>query len=468
MYYKLKKDYMLRGWKLLPTGVINRETRDFKFLPGKKFSVLKSCTGLLDSDSVLFNDEQRKIMEELRTEGYVEANENASPLEDGQEYKYYDNRFMRSAHWSITGKCNCNCRHCYMSAPQHKVEEFTHEQCMDIIAQMAECGIQEIQLTGGEALVRKDFWEIVDALMAADIRIEMIYSNGFLINEKFIAELEKRNLRPTFQISFDGVGGCHDWLRGFEGAERLALRAIELLSKKNFIATCAFEIHRDNAPYLRATVKKLAEVGAKYLRVAPITAAGEALDIKDKILSIDELYNILIDYIPQYIADGAPIPLSLMGIFEGINSSEYTVSIIKHPNAADVENHCVCDQVRNSIHIDFEGLVMPCPPMSFNEPAKKRFSRIFDKSLKEHLVDGAYMSFINTRMCEYFKANPKCAACKYKNLCHGGCRGLAMANNGDDDLFGVDKTTCKFFRGGYYERVIEVASKLNLRRINMS
>ena len=81
MFYKLKSNYMLRGWKFLPTGVINRRTRDFKFLSAKKFAVLKMCTGLLDSESILFDDEQRKIMEELRADGYVEANETPSPLE---------------------------------------------------------------------------------------------------------------------------------------------------------------------------------------------------------------------------------------------------------------------------------------------------------------------------------------------------------------------------------------------------
>ena len=114
VYYKLKSDYMLRGWKLLPTGVINRETRKHQFLPTKKFAVLKLCKG----QNKIFDDEQRKILEELRAEGYVEANDTPSPLEDVQEYKFYDNRFMKSAHWSITGKCNCRCRHCYMFAPQ--------------------------------------------------------------------------------------------------------------------------------------------------------------------------------------------------------------------------------------------------------------------------------------------------------------------------------------------------------------
>lgn len=465
MFYKLKKDYMLRGWKLLPTGVINRKTRQFKFLPSKKFVVLKLCNGLLDSEDMLFDDAQRQIVEELRAGGYVEANENPSPLEDVQKYKFYDNRFMNLAHWSITGKCNCRCRHCYMSAPQHKVEEFTHEQCMDIIAQMADCGIQTVALTGGEALVRKDFWEIVDALIAADIKIETIYSNGLLINEKFCEELKRRNLRPSFQISFDGVGGCHDWLRGVDGAEKSALRAIKILSEKNFPVTCALVLHKGNVSYLRETVKTLASVGANYLRVVPVSADGEALGMSDKILSTAEMYDILLDYIPQYIEDGAPMPLSLMGTFGGINTTEYTIPLVKKPEGLNIDKLCVCANVRNSFHIDFNGFVMPCPSMGNNDAGKKHFSLIFDKPLKELLNDGAYMDFINTRMADYFKANPTCAACEYKNRCCSGCRGMAMEDNGDGDLLGVDKATCLFFKGGYYDRVIELADKLNLKRV---
>ena len=462
MYYKLKSDYMLRGWKLLPTGVINRETRQVKFLSGKKFAVLKLCNG----QNEIFDDEQRKIMEELLSEGFIEANDTPSPLESVQEYKFYDNRFMRAAHWSITGKCNCRCRHCYMSAPQHKVEEFTHEQCLDIIEQMASCGIQTIILTGGEALVRKDFWEIVDALTAADIKINAIFSNGLLINEKFLAELEKRDLKPRFQISFDGVDGCHDWLRGIKGAEKFAIRAIKLLREKNFPVACAFDIHRGNVHVLRDTVKKLASLGVNYLRVAPISEDGEAVGMSDKILSTEELFNALIEYIPQYISDGAPVRVSLSGVFEGISPSEYNIPMAKAPEGVNIDRACVCGTVRNSLHIDFNGFVMPCPTMGFNDAGKKHFAPIFYKPLKELLNDGDYMNFINTRMEDYFRANPTCAACEYKNRCSGGCRGLAMADNGDGDLLGIDKGVCKFFKGGYYDKVLALAENLNLKNID--
>ena len=465
MFYKLKPQYMLRGWKLLPTGLINRETRKFRFLPGKKFDVLKMCTGILDSQSFLFNDEQRKIMEELRADGYVDANENPSLIEDGQDYKFYDNRFMQSAHWAITGKCNCRCRHCYMSAPQHKVEELTHEQCMDIIAQMADCGIQTVSLTGGEVLVRKDFWEIIDALTAADIKISSILTNGLLVNENFIAELERRNLRPQIQISFDGVNGCHDWVRGVAGAEQLVYRALELLHEKNFYVKISFSLHRDNAPYLRETVNKMASFGVRYFCVTAITDCGEASGMTDKILSTDERYDICLDYIPQYIEDGAPLPLNLSALFEAENTSEYSIPLVRTCQGGNIDKRFVCYSMRNAIYIDFDGVVVPCPPISIDDSSKKIFSRIFDKPLKESLNDGAYMKFINTRLGDYFAANPQCAACEYKNRCASGCRGNAMEKNRDGNLLGVDKDTCKFFKGGYYDKVIALGEKLHLKRI---
>ena len=48
------------------------------------------------------------------------------------------NRFVRTAHWSITGKCNYRCRHCYMSAPDAKLGEIDHDTMMDLARQIAD------------------------------------------------------------------------------------------------------------------------------------------------------------------------------------------------------------------------------------------------------------------------------------------------------------------------------------------
>ena len=106
---------------------------------------------------------------------------------------------------------------------------------------------------------------------------------------------------------------------------------------------------------------------------------------------------------------------------------------------------------------------MPCPQMGFNDASKKYFSPIFDKPLKELLNDGDYMNFIDLRLGDYFKKNPTCAACEYKNRCASGCPANSIADSGE--LLGIDKKTCKFFKEGYYDRVVAIAEKLNLKRL---
>lgn len=462
MFYRLKSEYMLRGWKLLPTGVVNREDRKVQFFPTKKYNVLKLCDGKSASES--FDEAQRKIIEEFIADGYVETTEEISPLEAVQEYKFHDNRFVRSMAWFITGKCNCKCRHCYMSSSPQKAEEFTHEQCMDIIAQMAECGVQNVSLIGGEPLVRRDFWELVDELIANDIRIKTIFSNGILINEKFISELERRNLRPKFTISFDGVG-CHDKLRGFNGAEKAFYRAVKLLHERNFKVHVSFDLHKGNLDSVRESVKLLASLGVDSVGIGRIFAEGAAFDMQDELMTREEQDNFFLEYIPQYIADGAPTELHLMGMFTGISATEYLIPLVKMPENFKCDNHCVCGTARNYMQIDYDGSVVPCMPMDYAAGNKKYFSRITDKSLKEILDDETYMRLVNTRLGDYFKANPECADCEYKNRCGGGCRGMAMFENRDGDLFGIDKGTCNFFKGGYYDKIIALAKSLGLKRV---
>ena len=118
-----------------------------------------------------------------------------------------------------------------MSAPDAKYGELTHEQIMKIVNDMGNCGVLRCTLTGGEALVRSDFWDIVDGLLEREILITQIYSNGFLVNEKFLDELEKRGIHPEINMSFDGTGH-HDWLRGIPGAEQAVRKAFLLCQKR--------------------------------------------------------------------------------------------------------------------------------------------------------------------------------------------------------------------------------------------
>lgn len=149
----------------------------------------------------------------------MDLSETVRPLTEHQQYHFYPNRYLRAVHWAITGRCNCRCRHCYMSAPSGKTGDYSTEECLEIIGQMEKAGIQVVNLTGGEALVRKDFFRIAERLTQAGIRIGTIMSNGFLVDEPLLKRLEQLGQKPEFNMSFDGIG-CHDWLRGGRRSRR--------------------------------------------------------------------------------------------------------------------------------------------------------------------------------------------------------------------------------------------------------
>lgn len=121
-----------------------------------------------------------------------------------------------------------------MSAPDAKLGEIDHDTMMDLARQIADCGILEVSLTGGEPLVRRDFMELVDALLSYRIRIAQIYTNGKLVDEKLLDQLEERGIRPEFNMSYDGTQGWHDWMRGVPGAGDAVLAAFDLCHERVF------------------------------------------------------------------------------------------------------------------------------------------------------------------------------------------------------------------------------------------
>ena len=464
MYYRLKDEFRLRGWELLPTGIVRRLSGDVDFLPPAVYRALQKACGSLPVGSVLFSAEERKMLAELCEAGILEKSEVPAPPSDAQKYRAYPNRFLYSVHWAITGNCNCRCRHCYMSAPTrteaHMNGEPSLDDCLDVVRQMEAAGVRTVSLTGGEALLRRDFFAIVDALIDADILIVTVMSNGLLVNEKTLDEFERRGLRPEFNMSFDGVG-CHDWLRGVPGAEQAVLRAFSLCKERGFPTGAEYCLHKGNLSALRESVKLLGELGCQTLKVNRLNVEGEALGIADYAITRDEEFQTYLDYIPQFYEDGAPLSLMLSGFFCSDGTDGFEIPFVKNEEDEDCGAYCLCGHARNYMYITAEGAMVPCIPMGSAEGGRCHFPNIRDTSLADALRDSYYMGFIDTRLRDYFAHNPGCAVCEYRNRCAGGCRGRVASVGGPEvDLLARDEDACAFFRQGWYDRVTKLMEKI--------
>ena len=118
----------------------------------------------------------------------------------------------------------------------------------------------DVSLTGGEALLRPDIFELIDGIIANRMRYNLL-SNGTLIDEKLLKKFEqgKRRLRLDYiQVSIDGsTAAIHDQSR--PGSFDKAIRGLRLLKEAGFPVAVRVTINRHNLNDLENIAKLLLE-----------------------------------------------------------------------------------------------------------------------------------------------------------------------------------------------------------------
>ena len=457
MYYRLKVDYALRGYRGATCVLVNRQNGMHKLLAPPVFRVLMLADGVSPLKlSDLTKDEQNHLKSMIKN-GIVTASDSPDEIEEAQRYRLFDNRFVKAIMWSLTGRCNFRCRHCYLDSPDSVWHELTTAEAMNVIDQMAECGVLSVHLTGGEPLVRPDFWKIVDRLCEKNIHIGTIYSNAWLIDDALLDQLESRGLKPEFSISFDGLG-WHDWMRGVPGAEKHTLEVMEKCVKRGFIVNAAISLHRGSAGTLRDTFLKLREIGVPKAKVGGVQPTDLWLKNNEGNLISDEEYlKIVLDYIPHYYEDGRPLFIHFGNVaILHPEPEKYKVTALRYPDSPESEDMYLCSNARFSGYIAPDGRLLPCLPMTACAE-QEIFPMIGEIGLKQALTDSVYMHFIDRRVRDLMKVNDQCSVCPHKYVCGGGCRANALFSS--CDLMGCDKLQCFLFENDYPARIRETIEK---------
>ena len=421
----LHPDYSLRGWEGLPFGLLNEKTKEVRF-----------CT----------REQYAELLE------YDLSSEN-------QKYRKYPNPYFECVHWAVTGRCNYRCRHCYMSAGSRRLPQITHEEALYIIDQIASCGIGKVNLTGGEPLVRPDFLDLVDVLLARGILINRIITNGSLIDAAFLAELKKRKVETIFQISFDGLG-CHDWMRGVRGAEAQFDRTARLLRDEGFTVHVTMAVNRRNVHTLRDTVNYLTDLGVASIRLGDMMDMGDWKDQPDFHMDPVSLNNALLNYLPQYFEDGARAALLLGALLtyepDWPDEKKLTLNLEHHCPAEEESKRLVCPHIRNTLCIDHTGRLLPCINM-VGSGLQDRFPNVLEQGLASAAADPVFHHALYLNVREYMDHNPECASCRYRSECLGGCRALATPD-GVTDYLSPDRYSCTLYRNGFLEKTREAVS----------
>ena len=457
--YLLHPAYAFRGWKKLPYALQYLWCANTEFFTEDKFNLLLKCDGQSEIHWDRLSDEEKVFYNNWERFGIIKQVHGDEKLCDYQKYVFYPARFKETVQWSITGKCNFRCKHCFMSAPHAAQGEPSWEQLMHMLDAFARCGIRNLDLTGGEPMFRKDFWQLVDEIHRRGLFIPSLYSNGMLITDKFIEELEKRHMRPTIQFSFDGVGH-YDWLRGVEGAEKAVLAAIRRCVEHHFPVAVSMVLFKENLSTIRESVNLMASMGVKSIKIANATPQGEWLNQKEHYLTQAEVYEAFLEYIPHYFEDGAPISLALEGFF----SYEKESSRLHAVNEKDIpferfHKVAMCSHVRRGMYVSPQGHILPCMSM-VGGPIEQQFPNMLETPLEDILDnDTLYMRIISLTIADFMEHNPECNECEYKTRCAGGCRALALMDHPNDYL-SKDLLTCEYYKGGWMKKKDDLLKNL--------
>ena len=339
-----------------------------------------------------------------------------------------------------------------MSAPYAKHGSPSHEEIMNIADQLAECGVFNVSVTGGEPLIRKDFLEIVDALTKREIGLTTIYTNGWLIDEALLNALEEKGVRPSFRLSFDGIGR-HDFLRGVPGAEEKTVAALKLLHERRYSTAVTMCLHRKNASVLRESVRLLASLGVKSVKFGSVIELGEWADpaLKDLKLTRQEELELFETYIPQFFEDGAPLSVSMSGAFRYDKGSDHWSIFYRRECPKDKEDETLsCPVLGEAFYIGADGMVAPCQGMC--ECAfSTHFPSLKERPLREILTDSDYVRYSYATVGDMRRGNGECRTCEFIDRCAGSCRNSALLAG--DNYYGADPNACYFFRNGWEERI---------------
>ncbi len=199
--------------------------------------------------------------------------------------------------WELTYACNLACTHCLSSSGRRDPKELTTDEAKALIDEIAAMQIFYINIGGGEPMIRRDFFELIEHAVGQHVGVKFS-TNGTRIDAKAAEKLASIDYLDI-QISIDGADAAtSDRVRG-EGSYDAALRAMDNLKTANFGQfKISVVMTRDSIEQLDEFEALAKHYGAE-LRLTRLRPSGRGVDVWNELHPTLEqnrrLYKWLLD-----------------------------------------------------------------------------------------------------------------------------------------------------------------------------
>ena len=326
---------------------------------------------------------------------------------------------------AITGRCNLHCKYCFYADEMVALKDLPTERWLAFFEELGRLKVMDVTLTGGEAFTRPDLFQLIDGLIANQMRYDIL-SNGTLITEQVLAQFEvgKRRLRlDSIQVSIDGsCAEIHNLSR--PASFDRALRGLRLLKEARFPVTVRVTINRHNVDDLENIAHLLLEdVGLPGFSTNEAFPMGSGKCSGESIIltrdqrqqAMDTLMALNERYEGRISAQAGPLALAKQ--FADIEA-RMARGETEMPGRGTLS---ACGGVFQKVDIQHDGTIVPCHMLP-----TLTMGMIGVDDLQEAWLHHPAINAVRQRRSIPTSSLETCRDCPYAGFCTAGCPGMAM------------------------------------------
>ncbi len=210
-------------------------------------------------------------------------------------------RSLISFDLELTPRCNNSCRHCYINLPANdkeaKEKELSLDVVKDIVDQAVKLGALWCLITGGEPLLREDFFDIYLYLKKKGLLVS-VFTNAILITNGHINFFKKYPPRDIEVTVYGVTKETYERVTRKPGSFDAFMRGLNLLLKNNIRVRFKAMALRSNVHELPQIASFCRKITKDYFRFDPFlhlrfdADAKRNQEIKAERLSPEEIVRI--------------------------------------------------------------------------------------------------------------------------------------------------------------------------------
>jgi radical SAM protein with 4Fe4S-binding SPASM domain len=318
--------------------------------------------------------------------------------------------------WEVTLRCDLACGHCGSRAGRARPDELTTAEALDLVRQMADLGVKEVTLIGGEAYLRDDWLEIVRAIRASGMTATMTTGGRGLTAER--ARAAAAAGLQSASVSLDGAEATHDRLRGVAGSHRAARAALDHLRAAGVPVSVNTQLNRLSLPELGDVLDAAIAAGAHAWQLQLTVAMGRGADAPELLLQPFELLELF----PVLAALKRRADEAGVRIWAGNNVGYFGPYEHLLRGQSPGGHRGSCGAGCSTLGVEADGAIKGCPSL---HTTPWTGGNVRDASLEQIWERSAALRYNRDRTVDDLWGY--CRTCYYADECRGGCNWTAFS-----------------------------------------